>query len=250
MAADTATPDRRAPRDEEDDDSIALDRVALLRLLQLVSPALPIGTFAYSQALEAAVTAGWIADEPSARDWIGGLLDGAQATLDLPVLARLHAAWRESGGPDSPATVLGWSRFLLASRASSELQTEERQLGGNLARLLDGLGVPEARVWITSPDVSYAAMFALAAQRWRIPLGTAAHGYAFAWVEAQTSAAVRLVPLGQSAGQRILLALGTRIPGAVSRALALRDDDIGAATPSHAIASAHHEHQYSRLFRS
>jgi urease accessory protein len=255
-AADTVTPDEGQ---DGDGNAIALDRVALLRLLQLVSPALPIGTFAYSQALEAAVTAGWIADESTAREWIGGLLDETQAALDLPVLARLYAAWsgadHDAGdagdsSADRPGAVLRWGRFLLASRASSELQTEERHLGGNLARLLDGLGVRQAHAWIASPDVTYGAMFALAARRWRIPLLTAAHGYAFAWVEAQTSAAVRLVPLGQSAGQRILLALGTRIPGVVSRALAVADDDIGAAAPSHAIASAHHETQYSRLFRS
>jgi urease accessory protein len=244
-----------------------IENVALLRLLQLVSPALPIGTFAYSQGLEAAVTAGWVADESTARDWIGGLLDGTQAVLDLPLLARFYAAWEDRQNDDrqnddrqndgdagdavrGPAAVLAWSRFLLASRASAELQTEDRQLGGNLARLLAGLGMTQAQPWITRPDVTYGAMFALAAWRWRIPLAIAAYGYAFAWVEAQTSAAVRLVPLGQSAGQRILLALGTRVPAAVARALDLTDDDIGAAAPRHAIASAHHENQYSRLFRS
>ena len=222
------------------------DRLALLRLLQLVSPALPIGTFAYSQALEAAVAAGWVGDEPGARDWIGGLLAGAIGGLDLPVLARLHAAWTH----DDQAAVAAWSRFLLAARASAELQAEERQLGGNLARLLGGLGVAGAPPWLTRDDVSYGAMFALAAVRWQIPVALAAPGYAFAWVEAQTSAAVRLVPLGQSAGQRILLELGARIPAVGARALVTADDDIAGAAPSHAIASAQHETQYSRLFRS
>ncbi len=222
------------------------DPAALLRLLQLVSPALPIGTFAYSQALEAAVAASWITDEPTARDWIGGLLDHTLASLDLPVVARLHTAWT---GDDAP-TVLAWSRFLAASRGASELRTEERQLGANLARLLDGLGVADARRWIASAEVTYASMFALAAVRWQIPLATALHGFAFAWLEAQISAAVRLVPLGQSAGQRILLALGARIPAAAARASTLDDDSLGAAAPAHAVASAHHETQYSRLFRS
>ena len=222
------------------------DSLASLRLLQLVSPALPIGTFAYSQALEAAVAAGWIDGEPGARDWIGGLLVGAIGGLDLPVLLRLHDAWTRH---DQDA-VAAWSRFLLAARAAGELQTEERQLGGNLARLLGGLAVGEAPAWITRADVSYAAMFALAAVRWQIPVASAVQGYAFAWVEAQTSAAVRLVPLGQTAGQRILLEVGGRIPGVVARALAVADDDISAAAPSHAIASARHETQYSRLFRS
>jgi urease accessory protein len=222
------------------------DPLAALRLMQLVSPALPIGTFAYSQALEAAVAAGWIDDETSAGEWIGGLLAAAIGALDLPVLLRLHAAWDRS---DLDA-VAAWSRFLLAARASGELQTEERQLGGNLARLLDGLGVGQAAAWIARADVSYGAMFALAAVRWQIPVASAAQGYAFAWVEAQTSAAVRLVPLGQTAGQRILLEMGARIPAVVARALDIADDDIAGAAPSHAIASAQHETQYSRLFRS
>jgi urease accessory protein len=98
--------------------------------------------------------------------------------------------------------------------------------------------------------VTYATMFALAVVRWQIPLHTALDGFAFAWLEAQTSAAVRLVPLGQSAGQRILLELGARVPAAVAHAFTLGDDDLGAAAPAHAIASAHHETQYSRLFRS
>jgi len=222
------------------------DPLALLRLMQLVSPALPVGTFAYSQALEAAVAAGWIDGEPAARDWIGGLLVGAIGGLDLPVLLRLHHAWSR----DDQDAVTAWSRFLLAARASGELQTEERQLGGNLARLLDGLGVAEAAAWIARADVSYAAMFALAAARWQIPVAGAAQGYAFAWVEAQTSAAVRLVPLGQTAGQRILLELGARIPAVLAHALEIADDEIAGAAPSHAIASAQHETQYSRLFRS
>jgi urease accessory protein len=138
----------------------------------------------------------------------------------------------------------------MATRPSAELQMEDRHLGAALARLLAGLGVADAAPWPARDDVTFAAMFALAARRWDIPASAAAHGYAFAWAEAQTSAAVRLVPLGQSAGQRILVAAGAAIPAAVARALALADDDVGAAAPRLAIASARHEAQYSRLFRS
>jgi urease accessory protein len=93
-------------------------------------------------------------------------------------------------------------------------------------------------------------MFALAAARWQIPARAALGAYAFVWCEMQVSAAVRLVPLGQSAGQRVLASLSAAIPAVVARASLLADDDIGAAAPSHAIASALHETQYSRLFRS
>jgi urease accessory protein len=165
------------------------------------------------------------------------------------VLAQLYAAWGEDDAGEAP-TVSFWSTFLLASRPSAELQAEERHLGGALARVLAGVGLPEAAPWTARPDVTYAAMFALAAHRWDVPVAAAAQGFAFAWAEAQVSAAVRLIPLGQTAGQRVLVAAAAAIPAAVAHALSLPADEIGAAAPRLAVASAHHETQYSRLFRS
>jgi urease accessory protein len=225
----------------------------LLRLLHLCSPALPIGAFAYSQGLEPATSAGWVRDEESARLWITGLLESQLATLDLPILARLYGAWGEEPAPSDaapPPAVATWSAFLLASRPSAELQTEERHLGAGLARVLAELGLPEATACATRPALTYAAMFALAARRFGVPLAAAAQGFAFTWAETQTSAAVRVIPLGQSAGQRILAAAAAKIPAVVTRALALEADEIGAASPRLAVASAWHETQYSRLFRS
>jgi urease accessory protein len=223
-----------------------IDATALARLLQLVSPALPIGAFAYSQGLEQAVAAGWICNEDDTAAWLDGLLDHAFGTLDLPVLARLIAAWRD--GDD--AAVARWSDWLLACRPTRETRAEDRQLGGSLARVLVTLGVAEAKGWAERDDVTHAAMFALAVSRFRIPTQVAMIGFAFAWAESLASAAVRLVPLGQSAGQRLLAAAGAAIPAAVARALALVDDELGAAAPGQAVASALHETLYSRLFRS
>jgi urease accessory protein len=221
----------------------------LLRLLHLCSPALPIGMFAYSQGLEPATSAGWVRDEASAHAWIVSLLEGPLASLDLAVLTRLWEAWGGDEGA-SPAGVTTWSALLMASRPSAELQLEERRLGGALARVLAGLGLSEAASWASRDDATYATLFALAARRWNVPVVAAAQGFAFAWAEAQVSAAVRLVPLGQSAGQRILVAAAAAIPGAVARALALAPAEIGASSPRLALASAWHETQYSRLFRS
>ncbi|HVU52395.1 MAG TPA: urease accessory protein UreF [Polyangia bacterium] len=221
----------------------------LLRLLHLCSPALPIGMFAYSQGLEPATSAGWVRDEESARGWIVGLLENQLASLDLAVLARLWEAWGDDETA-APARVESWSAFLMASRPSAELQMEERRLGGALARVLSGLGLPEASTWTARADATYATLFALAARRWGVPLAAAAQGFAFAWAEAQVSAAVRLVPLGQSAGQRVLAAAAASIARTVTRALALPLDEIGASSPRLALASAWHETQYSRLFRS
>jgi urease accessory protein len=218
---------------------------ALLRLLQLTSPALPIGAFAYSQGLEHAVTVGWVTDEPSASAWILGLLEESLARLEVPVLGRLHAAW--CAGDDSEAR--RWNDFVVASRGSAELRAEELRLGSTLARLLLTLEVGAPQGW-TEPTAAHLAMFALAAARWSIPAPTAAGGYLFSWTENQVGAAARLVPLGQSAAQRILSRATELIPAAVSRGLALPDDDIGFSTPAHAIGAALHETQYSRIFRS
>jgi urease accessory protein len=211
-----------------------------------VSPALPIGGFAYSQGLEQAVAAGWVRDEEQAARWIGGLLEGSIARLDLPVVARLHAAFA-AGDDDAVRT---WNAFLLAARPTAELQAEDRHLGAALARLLAGLDVPGAAAWAKRTDVAHAAMFALAASHWDLPPIIACTGFAFSWAEAQVSAAVRLIPLGQTAGQRILVGLAEAIPAAAVRALEVADDDVGAVAPGQSIASARHETQYSRLFRS
>jgi urease accessory protein len=211
-----------------------------------VSPALPIGGFHFSQGLEYAVEAGWVRDEAAAGEWIGGIAAQAIATLDLPILLRLHAAWRA----DDAGAALGWSRQLLAARETAELRAEDRHLGRALGRVLGELGFAEGRAWSGSADASLAALFALAAARWSIPPQEAACGYLWAWCENQVLAAVKLVPLGQSAGQRLLDALLQRIPALAAAAASIADEDVGVATPMQGLASARHEGQYSRLFRS
>lgn len=235
----------------------------LVHLLKLASPALPVGGFAYSQGLEAAVTAGLVSDEESAAAWLLGLLEDAVGTLDLPVLARLHAAWAAS----DRARVLRWGAYLLACRPTAELQAEDRHLGGALARVLAALDVAaqvdvdateggagaatrDGRAAAWSRTLPFASAFACAAAAWNIPVGQALEAYAFVWAEAQTSAAVRLVPLGQTAGLHLAARAMRAIPAIARRAQSLADDQIGAAAPGQALLSAQHETQYSRLFRS
>ena len=219
---------------------------SLLRLLQLTSPALPLGAFAYSQGIEYAAEASWIRDEESAVSWTRGLLEGPICHVDLPLLARLHAAWSV---PDEDQ-VRELSRVLLAFRESAELEQEDLHLGRALSRVLVGHGLVEAQSFTRSDHATYAALFALAAVRWEIPVRSALFGYAFAWSESQVGALSRVLPLGQLAIQRILSRLIDAMPDAIDVALGLPDDDVGALAPSHAIASALHETQYCRLFRS
>jgi urease accessory protein len=214
----------------------------LLRILHLASPALPIGAFHFSQGLEQAVTSGWVRDESTTLDWIGGLAEGALGSLDLPVLARLHEAWVVG---DREA-VTRWDSMLVASRETEELRAEDRHLGAALIKILREIA-PE----IASPPVrTHAAAFALACVHWNVTRQDAAQTYAWTWTENQVLAAVKLVPLGQSAGQRILHALIPRLECAVTRALALSDDEIGYCAVMQSVASARHEIQYTRLFRS
>jgi urease accessory protein len=222
------------------------DAAALLRLLHLASPALPIGAFAYSQGLEPACAAGWITNEDSATAWILGVLGHSLQTLDVPLFRRLHDAF----AADDQAAARRWTDFLFAARGSAELQAEDQRLGSSLAKALGTLGLAEAAAWAESPRVTHVTMFALAAARWNLPLPSAAAAWLFAWCENQAAAALRLVPLGQSSGLRILARAQEIIPGVVSAGLALGDDDIGWGCPGVVVGSALHETQYSRLFRS
>jgi len=223
-----------------------LTHPALLRLLQLASPMLPVGAYAYSQGLEWAVEQGWVKDEASAADWISGVLGHGPSRLEVPVLARLYRAWADG----DEAQVHDWSRLLDAGRESGELQAESRQLGESLAVLLDQLGVEAARPWKEIEYTGFPTLFALAAVRFHVPLAEAALGYLYAWCENQVAAAIKLVPLGQAAGQRLLSGLIGQLPSAVEDALVLPDDQIGILTPRLAIGSGRHETQYTRLFRS
>ncbi|MCC6206930.1 MAG: urease accessory protein UreE [Gammaproteobacteria bacterium] len=228
----------------------------LLSLLRLTSSSLPVGSFAYSQGMEYAVEQGWISDEASACDWITGLLRHSQALQDMPLFLRLYRAWES----EDFAEVLRWNARLLAARESRELRAEELNVGAALARLLADLGVNRARSVLSSihvprtmdesPPPGYLAIFALACVEWRIPRRNAVCGYLWSWCQNQVTAAIKLVPLGQTAGQRILQKLIESIPAVADQAFALEDEDIGFTAPGLALASARHEGQYTRLFLS
>ena len=220
--------------------------LSLLRLLQLASPALPVGMYSYSQGMERAVEDGWIRDEAEAGEWIGGLLDRGMTRLDLPVLLRLYDAWSAGTGE----TVEHWSRRLTAFRETAELRAEDRQTGQALARLLEFLEVAAAGPWVWHPHATFATGFSLAGVAWDIPRFEIAAGYLWSWLENQVLCAVKLVPLGQVAGQRLSRDLAARIPERVHEAWAIQDDDIGSGAFGLALASSRHEMQYSRLFRS
>ena len=223
-----------------------INDLALLRLLQLVSPGLPIGMYSYSQGLERAIDDGWITTADDVHEWLEGLLEHGLTQIDLPVMMRLFDAWTLA---DNEA-VVRWSKTLTACRETSELRAEDRQTGQALARLLVALELDDAADWLRKPEATFATLFSLAAVRWAVPKREAAIGYLWSWLENQVLCAVKLVPLGQVAGQRLLIALASTLPEQVNRALLLSDDEIGSSAFGLALASSRHETQYSRLFRS
>ena len=227
---------------------------ALLRLLHLASPSLPVGAYSYSQGLESAIDAGIVKNEAGALAWIADTLQLSVARLEAPVFCRLHAAWA-SGNLDAARH---WSEFFLASRDSAEFRAETVQMGYSLAKLLAEL-LPEhalaptlaaASHSNTRQDLPYPTAMAAATVMLETPLEAALHAYLFSWVENQVLAALKGVPLGQMAGQRMLLKLEDAVVEAARIALLLEDDDISNWTPGLSLLSMQHETLYSRIFRS
>lgn len=217
----------------------------LLHLLQLASPTLPIGAYAYSQGLEHAIDQQWLTDAQSTQDWIHGVMEHSLSRVDLPIFVRLYSAVDKQNMNKFEY----WNQYLLASRESSELQNEDMHLGNALLQLLSDLDIAEATNLIDQ-SYTHAAAFALASVHWNIRLQEALPAFLWTWLDNQVSSAIKLVPLGQTAGQRILVRCMESIPRIVQQSTEISDDEIGFSSTALAIGSAHHEQQYSRLFRS
>lgn len=226
----------------------------LLQLMWLASPALPVGAFSYSEGLETAVEEGRVADEASAATWLADQLLLAQARSDLAAAAQAHAAWA-THDTDRLAALNTW---VLNTRESAEFRLQTEQAGRSLSDWLRQRAADEgadedpriATLRALAPAPSWPVVYALATWRTGADARSALLAMAFGWAENMVQAAVKAVPLGQSAGQRLLGALAARIPAAVDDALARDDATRQAFTPMLAIVSARHEAQYSRLFRS
>ena len=226
----------------------ALPAASLLKLIWLASPALPVGGFSYSEGLEAAVEAGLVGNEAQAGDWLVDQMQLGQARSDLAVLAQAVPAWRERNF----ARVRELNDWLLQTRETHELRLQTEQMGRSLLEWLrndaQAEQLPLAQCAALPP--SYPVAFALAASTSAASTGEIVLACAFGWAENMMQSAIKTVPLGQSAGQRILARLAQVIPQAVDHALASTDEDRQAFTPMLAILSSQHETQYSRLFRS
>jgi urease accessory protein len=228
---------------------MTMQAAALLHLLQFASPALPIGAYSYSQGLEAALESGRVHDAASARGWIVRHLHEVMACWEAPVCWRLMRAFSSR---DAQA-VSDWSERFIASRDSAEFRAETIQMGYSLSKLVAELGIADVALMAmleNQPEVALPTAFACAVAALDIPHEEALLAMLFAWAENQVLVCVKSVPLGQVAGQRLLLSLRVELEAAAEYARTVGDDAMSNWSPGLSLLSMRHEVQYSRLYRS
>lgn len=211
------------------------------RFWQLISAALPVGAFQYSQGLETAIEQGLVHDLDSAELWLAAMLQRSVAQVDLPLLVRIHAAW----SAQDAAQVRHWDQWSRALRETRELREEEMSMGSALRRL--GVSLDET---LPREAEGFCAMFGVMAVNNRVSLSDTLAGYGWMWAENAALVATKLIPLGHTQAQQMLRRLADTLPELAQLAQTLADDELGAAVPGALILSAQHETQPSRLFRS
>ena len=224
--------------------AITITDTALLRLIHLSSAGLPVGGYSFSQGLETAVAQGWVSNQREAAEWLRLVMYESVARVDLPLLRRLYTALSQG----ELQRFWYWNATVIACRETHELLLTETAMGAALIRLLKQLAIAVPTDGKQQPG--FVAAFALAAAHWSIDGDALPVGFLWSWLENQVTAATKLVPLGQTMAQRLLLELGDEFPRVITQAQRVSDDRIGSSLPGLAMASSWHETQYSRLFRS
>lgn len=217
-----------------------------LRLMQLSSSSLPVGSFTWSQGLEWAVEAGWVTTADAFKRWQCQQMDQGFFCVDLPLFYRLYHACELH----DIAAASRWTAYLLACRETRELREEERNRGAAFTRLIKHWEPDCPPEWLSLFARSQLCGMAWLGVRWDIGMREMALSLGYSWIESAVMAGVKLVPFGQQAAQQLIIELCDRYADGLEQALLRSDDELGAATPLAAIASARHETQYSRLFRS
>ncbi len=228
---------------------------ARLRLLQLVSPALPVGAFSYSEGLEVLVQAGLLGDAVALQAWLEAELRCGSLTLEVAALAGLRqglARWRQAGSQAAQAAVADLDGWLLALREAPELRAQQRQMGASLLQLLADLGwpLPEPEPGAAPPSLAWPAAFAWAGLCLDLGSPELEEAYLYGWIANQISAAVRLVPLGSTEGQRLQLQLAPLIAERAAALAAADPHQLWSGGVGAGLAQLRHAELYSRLFRS
>ncbi len=224
-----------------------INSIHVLSLLQLASPVLPVGAYSYSEGLETLVENGMIANELSLKHWLEQELRYGAIRLEAAVMIRAH----QSAMLGDIEALGYWNSWLSAARETEELRQQSWQMGRSLMRLLLELQPQLASVIdAVGTPCNFAIAFGIAAAHWKIDLSNALLGYLHSWATNLITAGVKLIPLGQTAGQQLLLELQVNLSCAAEEILALEDDNLNSCGWGLALASMAHETQYTRLFRS
>ena len=212
---------------------------ALLDILHLFSPSLPIGAFAFSQGLEAAIESGHVRDAVALETWCDGVLRDSLQTLDCYYLRNAYQA----------RTAVEWAGLneqILTSRETAELLQEDLLLGSSLNKWAEGQVIDTPN----SDENSVVALYGWLARKLEVPEDWAVTGFLWSWLDNQVTVAAKAVPLGQQVLQGVLMSLKPRIFDCVIQSKFTQLDTAFSTVPNLAILSAQHETQYSRLFRS
>ena len=215
----------------------------LFQLLRFSSPSLPIGSFAWSQGLESAIELDWLKDADDLHDWLLAILEHSFVQQELPLLQRMLNC-------DNQDELARWNDRTLAMRESAELRMEDVHTGRALCQLACSLEISLAKSWPAKNDMAYITASSLICRHYKISFDAAATGFIWSWLDNQIAAAIKLFPLGQTAGQLLIEKLAPIIAPVVEAALQIKDEDIGISLPGQVMASMLHETQYSRMFRS
>lgn len=219
---------------------------SLLSLMQLISSNLPIGGFNYSRGLEFAIESGWINSVDNFLDWQKQWINGQLIYLDWPMLKRCYHYTKTNN-------VIRFKEYamqIVSYRDTKELRLEEQQRGRAISKLILQWYSPVDSDWISAFEYSGLASIAWLGFNWNIPLPDLALGYAYTILESSIIIGLKLILFGQQQAQCLLKHLMEFLPAAWTQAYLIKDDELGSDFLWQSIASACHEAQYSRLFRS
>ncbi|NES73196.1 MAG: urease accessory protein UreF, partial [Okeania sp. SIO2D1] len=227
----------------------------LLCLLQLASPALPVGAYSYSEGIEVLVTTGKISDYDSLKNWLIDSLKFGSIRLEAALIVR---AYLETNSGNLPL-LNNWNNWATAVKETEELRLQSLQMGRTLIRLFmniqpdvstELMSFVQKKLETETDFCNFAIAYGLISASWQIEIETAILGYLHSWATNLVNAGVKLIPLGQTVGQKLLWELQNQIVLSAKEILKLKDDELNSCSWGLSLASMAHEVQYTRLFRS